>query len=101
MLYVKSSLGCQNIQDLYPIRVIKFKTGTSLNTWLDVPLPSDMEFWNTSILSFNVVYDGNMRDGVMMGAIEYMHSRNYKILDTKALNVDAWVLLCKFNLNIV
>lgn len=37
----------------------------------------------------------------MIGAIEYYHSRNYKILDTKALNVDAWVLLCKFNLNIV
>lgn len=101
MLYVKSSTGCQNIQDLYPIRVIKFKTGSALNTWLDVPLPSDMEFWNTSILNFNIVYEGNMRDGVMLGAIEYIHSRNYKILDPKALNVDAWVLLCKFNLNIV
>lgn len=44
MLYVKSTSGCQNIQDLYPIRVIKFKTGMSLNTWLDVPLPYDMEF---------------------------------------------------------
>lgn len=96
MLYVKSSSGCQNIQDLYPIRVIKFKTGSSLNTWLDVPLPSGMEFWNTSILSFNVVYEGSMRDGVRLGAIEYYHSSSYKILDPKVLNVDAWLLLCKF-----
>lgn len=101
MLYVKSASGCQNIQDLYPIRVIQFKTGSALNTWLDVPLPSGMKFWNTSILSFNIVYEGNMRDAVMIGAIEYIHSGNYKILDTKALNVDAWVLLCKFNLKIV
>lgn len=96
MLYVKSSSGCQNIQDLYPIRVIKFKTGSSLNTWLDVPLPSGMEFWNTSILSFNVVYEGSMRDGVRLGVIQYYHSRNYMILDPKVLNVDAWILLCKF-----
>lgn len=96
MLYVKSSSGCQNIQDLYPIRVIKFKTGMSLNTWLDIPLPSDMEFWNTSILCFNVVYENNLRDGVMIGAIEYIHSAAYMILDPKAINVDAFVLLCKF-----
>lgn len=101
MLYVKSASGCQNIQDLYPIRVIKFKTGSVLNTWLDVPLPSDMAFWNTAILSFMIEYEGNARDGERIGAIQFIHSQNYKILDPKAINVPATLLLCKFNLNIV
>lgn len=96
MIYVKQSNGAQVCSSQYNIQVVNFKLGNVLNTDLSIPLPKPMQFWNTAILSFQVVLEGNMRDAISSGLINTIHSGHYMILDRRIFNSDAWVCVCKF-----
>lgn len=77
-------------------KVISFKTGTSLNTDYSIPLPDDWYFYNTALLSFQVAMNGTMRDGINNNAISTSHSGNYRVINSQALNSEAYVIAYKY-----
>lgn len=78
------------------IKVVSFKTGTALNTDYTIPLPDGCYFYNTALLSFQVVMNSVMRDGINNNAIATANSGNYRVLNSQALNADAYVVLYKY-----
>ena len=77
-------------------KVINFKTGAQLNTDYTIPLPDGCYFYNTALLSFQVVMGGAMRDGINNNAISTANSGNYRVLNSQALNAEAYVVLYKY-----
>lgn len=77
-------------------KVINFKTGAQLNTDYTIPLPDGYYFYNTALLSFQVAMNGVMRDGINNNAISTANSGNYRVLNSQALNADAYVIAYKY-----
>ena len=73
-------------------KVINFKTGAQLNTDYTIPLPDGCYFYNTALLSFQVIMNGAMRDGINNNAISTASSENYRVLNSQALNAVALVI---------
>ena len=73
-------------------KVINFKTGAQLNTDYTIPLPDGRYFYNTALLSFQVIMNGAMRDGINNNAISTASSENYRVLNSQALNAVALVI---------
>lgn len=87
----------QTIPDLIgKLKVINFKTGAQINTDYTIPLPDGCYFYNTALLSFQVVMGGAMRDGINNNAISTASSENYRVLNSQALNADAYVIAYKY-----
>ena len=78
------------------IKLVRFKTGTALNTDYTIPLPTGWYFYNTALLSFQVVMGGTVRDGINNNAISTAHSGNYRVINPQALNSDAYVIVYKY-----
>lgn len=77
-------------------RTINFETGSQINTDYTIPLPDGCYFYNTALLSFQVTMNGVMRDGINNNAISTANSGNYRILNSQALNAEAYVVLYKY-----
>ena len=77
-------------------KVINFKTVAQLNTDYTIPLPDGCYFYNTALLSFQVVMGGAMRDGINNNAISTANSGNYRVLNSQALNAEAYVIAYKY-----
>ena len=77
-------------------KVINFKTGSQINTDYTIPLPDGCYFYNTALLSFQVIMNGAMRDGINNNAISTASSENYRVLNSQALNVEAYVIAYKY-----
>lgn len=78
------------------IEKIDLRTGDQLNKDYTIPLPEGYYFYNTALLSFQVVLGGAMRDGINNNLIATAHSANYRVINSGALNAEAHVLICKY-----
>lgn len=65
-------------------------------TEYEIPLPDGWEFWNTMLLNFSIVFEGNLRDAIHMGIVNVWSSSGYTIKNAKATNSGAWALIYKF-----
>lgn len=77
-------------------RVVQFQTGQYTDTEYEIPLPDGWEFWNTMLLNFSIVFEGNLRDAIHMGVVNVWSSSSYTIKNAKATNSGAWALIYKF-----
>ena len=77
-------------------RVVHFQTGQYTDTEYEIPLPDGWEFWNTMLLNFSIVFEGNLRDAIHMGIVNVWSSSGYTIKNAKATNSGAWALIYKF-----
>lgn len=77
-------------------RVVQFQTGQYTDTEYEIPLPDGWEFWNTMLLNFSIVFEGNLRDAIHMGVVNVWSSSRYTIKNAKATSSGAWALIYKF-----
>lgn len=77
-------------------RVVQFQTGQYTDTEYEIPLPDGWEFWNTMLLNFSIVFEGNLRDAIHMGVVNVWSSSSYTIKNAKATSSGAWALIYKF-----
>lgn len=96
MLYVKQSSSSIPIVSKYQIQLVSFKLGPEPNIEYEIPLPSGMYFWNTMLIAFTVIYQGNARDGINGKFVETSHSGAYVIKNSGICNQDAFTLVVKY-----
>lgn len=77
-------------------RVVQFQTGQYTDTEYEIPFPDGWEFWNTMLLNFSIVFEGNLRDAIHMGLVDVWSSSGYTIKNAKVTSSDAWALIYKF-----
>lgn len=85
-----------NLNNRLKIEVVRFKTGSQINTNYTFPLPEGYYFYNTALLAFQVTVGTQLRDGLNGGFIETYYTGSYSIKNQDATNKDAFALICKY-----
>ena len=85
-----------NLNNRLKIEVVRFTTGSQINTNYTFPLPEGYYFYNTALLAFQVTVGTQLRDGLNGGFIETYYTGSYSIKNQDATNKDAFALICKY-----
>lgn len=85
-----------NLNNRLKIEIVRFTTGSNINTNYTFQMPEGYYFYNTALLAFQVTVGTQLRDGLNGGFIETYYTGSYSIKNQDATNKEAFALICKY-----